>query len=147
MPILRSLSLFAVLVLPVSVGSSVAPESPTDVSIVQLIANPDKFDGKLVSLIGFIHIGREQDLIFLGQEDFNHALAQNALWFHLSEQMGKDWQKLNRNYVSVVGVFSARHEGPYGCPNGGVSSIKRYAVWSTPENPTGKALDQPKPKN
>jgi hypothetical protein len=122
-------------------------EPPINVSIVQLIANPEKYDGKLVSLVGFIHIGREQDLIFLGEEDFNHAVFANALWFHLSEDIGKNWQKLNRNYVGVVGVFSARHEGPYSCPNGGLTTIKRVQVWSTTENPTGKALDAPKPDN
>jgi len=122
-------------------------QSPAHVSVIQLIANPERYEGKLVSVTGFIHIGREQDLFYLGEADFNHSIVENALWFHLSEQMGKDWQELNRKYVGIVGIFSARHEGPYGCPNGGFPDIKRVQVWSTLENPTGKALDGSKPQN
>jgi hypothetical protein len=129
----------------VSVGRNSEPEPPTVVSIVQLIATPERFDGTLVSLIGFIHIGREQDLVYLGEQDFNHGLIENALWFHLSEEMGKDWRKVNRNYVRIVAVFSARHEGPYGCPNGGLTSIKSFQIWSTPASPIGRFMDNPKP--
>jgi hypothetical protein len=135
------LFIFSILV-PCGYGAS--PDAPMHASIIQLIASPEKYDGKLVSVTGFIHIGREQDLLFLGQEDFIHALDENALWFHLSEEMGKDWEKLNGNYVSLIGIFSSKQEGPYGCPNGGIAVVKRFAVWSTPSNPIGKALDQPK---
>ncbi|HXN73877.1 MAG TPA: hypothetical protein VN861_15130 [Candidatus Acidoferrales bacterium] len=144
MRIIRRFVLLAAFV-PISLGWGSSAEPPVDVSIINLIATPEKFDGKLVSVIGFIHIGREQDLLFLGEADFNHGLYQNAVWFHLSEQMGAEREKLNKNYVGIVGVFSIRHEGPSGCPNGGFSSIKRYRVWSTPKNPVGQALDQPGP--
>jgi len=142
---IKRLSVCALIILA-SDKSAAISEVPTDVSIIQLIATPERFDGKLVSLIGFVHIGREQDLIYLAQDDFNHGIFQNALWFHLSEDMGKDSRNLTGNYVSVVGIFSARHEGPYGCPNGGIPTIKRYRVWSSPQNPTGRALDQPRPQ-
>jgi hypothetical protein len=138
--------LFIAILTATPLGSGATLDAPIRVSIIQLIATPEKFDGKLVSIIGFIHIGREQDLLYLGEEDFNYGVAENALWFHLSEEMGKDWQKLNRNYVGIVGIFSARHEGPYGCPNGGIAQIKKYAIWSLQNNPIGKTLDQPKPQ-
>ena len=139
--------LLGLFLLPAPAGSNAAPELPLVVSTIQLIATPEQFDGKLVSVIGFIHIGREQDLLFVGEQDFNHAIDENALWFRLNEGMGQAWQKLNRNYVHIVGMFSAKHEGPITCPNGGFPEIRRYAIWSLQSNPIGKALDQPIPKN
>ncbi len=142
MKVVRMFSFIVILFLS-PYGSGASSETPIDVSIIQLIATPEMFEGKFVSVIGFIHIGQEQDLLFLEEQDFNQAAYQNALWFHLSEEMGRDWQKLNRNFVGVVGVFTARHEGPYGCPNGGFLSVQRYQVDSTPGNPAGKTLDKP----
>jgi len=147
MKMLRAFFVLIFLAQTITVRSIAAPEPPTDVSIIQLIATPEKFDGALVSLIGFMQIGREQDLVYLGEQDFNHGLIENALWFRLSEEIGKDSQKLNKNYVRIVGVFSARHEGPYGCPNGGLTTVKRFQIWSTPENPVGRIKDYPKPRN
>jgi len=100
-----------------SSGYNATPDGPTVVSLIQLIATPEKFDGKLVSVEGFLHIGREAQLLYLGQEDYKHGLDGDALWFHLDENMAKDASKLNRNYVGIVGVFNAMHRGPYGCPN------------------------------
>lgn len=67
MMIIRRFVLLAALV-PISLGWGSSAEPPVDVSIINLIATPEKFDGKLVSVIGFIHIGREQDLLFLGKQ-------------------------------------------------------------------------------
>jgi len=31
-------------------------QQPTDVTLIQLIANPEKFDGKLIRVIGFLRL-------------------------------------------------------------------------------------------
>jgi hypothetical protein len=71
------------------------PQYPMHISIVQLIATPERFDGQLVSVTGFLHVDRESALLFLTQSDREHAIAENAISFHLNEQMGKDIKTLN----------------------------------------------------
>ena len=117
---------------------------PIHLSIVQLIATPERFDGKLVSVTGFLHVDRESALLFLAQSDRDHAIAEDAISFHLNEQMGKDIKNLNENYVSLIGIFRAIRLGAYPCPNGTIDPVERYQVWSLLTNPAGRLLDEPK---
>jgi hypothetical protein len=121
-------------------------ESPIHLSLVQLIAIPERFDGKLVSVTGFLHVDRELAVLFLGENDRNHAILENAITFHLNEQMGKDTKKLNENYVGLIGVFHAPRPGRYPCPNGEIDPVQRYWVSSLLTNPAGHLLDQSQPK-
>jgi hypothetical protein len=108
---------------------------PIQASLIQLIATPERFDGKLISTSGFISIERESTLLYLDEQSFTHALTDNAIWFYLDEQTGRDRQKLNRNYVVLVGVFRNQRKGPGTNPNGGVDPIRRCAVWSLANPP------------
>lgn len=119
-------------------------QDPIHISVIQLIATPEKFDGKLVAVTGFLHIGHKADLLYLSQEDYNHALAENAIWFNLSEEMGRDRERVNKNYVGLVGIFRASPSGGYPCPNGGLDDVKRYQLWSALGSPTGLRLDESK---
>jgi hypothetical protein len=140
--LIRAIVLLALILKPFGISAEV--DNAAHLSIIQLIATPEKFDGKLVAVVGFLHIGRESDLLFLSEEDYKHSLPENALWFHLSEAMGKDRDKLNRNYVVLVGIFRASRPGGYPCPNGGIEVVKRYSLWSSPSNPVGELFDDTK---
>ena len=54
-----------------------------DVSLIQLIAQPEKFEGTRVRLIGFLRIEFEGNAIYLHREDFDHGIAKNGLWVDL----------------------------------------------------------------
>src|SRR5689334_5615455 len=49
-------------------------------SIIQLIARPELYDGKLVRVIGFIHFEFEGDGIYVHKEDWEHHIYDNGLW-------------------------------------------------------------------
>lgn len=51
-----------------------------DVSLIQLIAQPEKFEGKRVRFIGFLRIEFEGNAIYLHREDFDHGITKNGLW-------------------------------------------------------------------
>jgi hypothetical protein len=57
-----------------------------DVSMVRLLAEPDKFDGKRVRTAGYIHFEFEGNAIYLHEEDLTHGLLKNALWISLAEK-------------------------------------------------------------
>jgi hypothetical protein len=105
-------------------------DGATDVSIIQLISNPEKFDGKYVRLIGFVRVAFEGDAIYLHEDDYKYGLTKNGLWLNLTKDIyEKEGQKFDRKYVLVEGTFSAKNRGHMGLFSGGIDNIKRFEVW------------------
>ena len=105
-------------------------EDVTDVSIIQLISNPEKFDGKYVRFIGFVSVAFEGDAIYLHEDDYKYGLTKNALWLSLTKDIyEKQSRKFDRKYVLVEGTFSARNRGHMGLYSGAIENIKRFEVW------------------
>jgi hypothetical protein len=50
--------------------------SALDVSLIQLIANPESYDGKKVRIIGFLRLEFEGDALYLHQVDFEMRLMK-----------------------------------------------------------------------
>ncbi|MFP5236501.1 MAG: hypothetical protein ACLGSD_11415 [Acidobacteriota bacterium] len=130
---------------------------PQDVSMIQLIANPQRYDGKRVRIIGFLHLEFEGDSIYLHREDFEFGITKNALWIDVPRDMTPDQIKsVNDNYVICTGTFAAGMHGHMGLNSGEVAKITRLQLWTDkprsaiprrfapplPPNPPGKERDQ-----
>lgn len=101
-------------------------QQPTRVSLVQLIANPNEYDGKFVRVIGFVSVEFEGTAVYLHQEDFKYDITQNAIWLEMDFERNK---KLNQRYVLIEGTFDANHNGHKGLFSGSIKDIKRLQVW------------------
>ena len=101
-------------------------EMPQDVSIIQLLATPEKFDGKLVRVIGFLCLAFEGDAVYLHREDFDHGLTQNALWVDVPEKRD---ESLSRKYVLLEGTFDASDHGHMGLFGSAIHKITRMNAW------------------
>jgi len=125
---MRALVLTTCLVCALSAlpSRAVAREMPQDVSIVQLLATPEKFDGKLVRVIGFLCLAFEGDAVYLHREDFDHSLTQNALWVDVPEKRD---ESLSRKYVLLEGTFDASDHGHMGLFGGAIHKITRMSAW------------------
>ena len=55
------------------------------ISIVQLLAQPEKYHGRKVQVIGFVHFEFEGNAVYLSREDFEYGLVTNGLWLTLSD--------------------------------------------------------------
>jgi hypothetical protein len=105
-------------------------DGATDVSIIQLISNPEKFDGKYVRLIGFVRVAFEDDAIYLHEEDYKYGLTKNGVWLNLTKDIyEKQSRKFDRKYVLVEGTFSAKDRGHMGLFSGAIENIKRLQPW------------------
>jgi hypothetical protein len=98
------------------------------VSVIQLIASPEKYHGKLVSVKGFMSLEVERRALFLHKEDCDNAVFENALWLDLPP--GTDRGRHNRKYVAVEGVFDAGRHGHLDAYPGTVK-VKRVLLWGT----------------
>ena len=105
-------------------------EQPTSVSIIQLIANPEKYNGKRVRIIGFVRIEFEGNAIYLHQDYEKLGIYSNALWLDVTDEIRKDREKYDGKYVIVVGTFDASNHGHMGLFSGTISDIKRFDFWA-----------------
>ena len=117
---------------------------PTPVSIIELIANGEKFNGKMIMVRGFLHIGQEphhgvESYLYLHEEDAKNML-DNGLYVIPSEQMIKDQEKLDRRYVLLTGRI-AIVRAANAPPGVMIKGVENCVPWSDPTRPIG---DSPK---
>jgi hypothetical protein len=98
-------------------------ELPPLVSIIQLIASPEKYNEKTIAVIGFMTVAFESDMLYLSSEDYQHAILPNSLWFERNPQIMADSEKLDMNYVELVGTFTTSPLG-FGLARPGAGGIK-----------------------
>lgn len=97
--------LFAVLGCTVKKSASYTELEP--VSMIQLINNPDKYDGKKVEIRGYFISAFEESVIYLNKIDYDIGNAKNGIWLSVSKEFIKS-QDINppyKGYISVDGIF------------------------------------------
>jgi hypothetical protein len=102
------------------------PESYT-ISIIQLIANPEKYDGKRVRFIGYLILEFEGDAIYLHKEDYENSIVKNGLWVDVDR--ANNWGTYNKKYVIIDAVFDAGNKGHMGMWSGGLKDIRSIGPW------------------
>jgi hypothetical protein len=85
--------------------------APERVTLVQLIADPQKFDGKLIRVIGFLRLEFEGDVLYLHREDYEHAILGDGVWVDATPEITKQRETLNMHYVLLEGVFDSKDRG------------------------------------
>lgn len=85
----------------VSVGAPKKHPGPINVGMIPLLASPEKYNGKIIRTIGFLHIGpmRESDILCLYEDDGKFSLFKNTFALDLSEDQRKQFLHLNHTYV------------------------------------------------
>jgi hypothetical protein len=102
---------------------------PTDVPLVRLITNPEKFDGKLVRVIGFLRLEFEGTVLYLHREDCENAILGAGIWVDVTPEITKQWLSLNTNYVLLEGIFSAGERGHLDMWSGSIKQVRRAQIW------------------
>jgi hypothetical protein len=107
-----------------------ADPDAVEVSLIQLIANPQAYDGKKVRLIGFLRLEFEGNAIYLHREDYEHGISSNGLWIDVPRDMTKDQQQaVNTQYAICEGVFRASEHGHMDMFSGELTSVSRLQAW------------------
>ncbi len=127
-------SIFSLLVL-VAVGVACAAppeiEKRSDeryVSLIQLIANPSAFDGKNVSVGGYLMLRDEyENTLFLDENAHRSGMWANSIAIDLESSAPKMRQRANeqdKSYVLIAGRFKA---GPTAFSGGQLEAIYRIS--------------------
>lgn len=102
-----------------------------NVSLVKLIANPEKYNGKRIQVIGYLHLEFEGNAIYLHEEDFKRRISANSFWVEFSSKLTKkrDLNKFNDKYVIIIGTFNVNEKGHMGMFGGTLDDIVRLDLW------------------
>jgi hypothetical protein len=107
----------------------ISAEEPVAVTMVQLIANPQKFDGKVIRVIGFLRLEFEGNALYLHREDFENAILGDSIWVNVNPEITKQSNALNMHYVILEGFFSSRDHGHMSMFSGTITQIRRAQIW------------------
>jgi hypothetical protein len=111
-------------------GSAVG--NPISVSLIQLIATPDAFDGKLVRVYGFVRIEHEGTAVYLHRDDCEFMLTRNGLWLAANDVApeGSKESLVNNHYALIEGQFDAKNKGHLALWSGSIDKITRMEPWN-----------------
>lgn len=104
-----------------------------EVTIIQLLASPEKYDGKRVRVIAVGNLEFEGDGLYLGKEDLLYYTG-NCIWLDFVGNTIIPYEEIkqyNGKYVIVEGIF---HKDDFISTNGfhgKITDITRYDLWRT----------------
>jgi len=58
-----------------------------EVSLINLIATPEQYDGKLVRVIGVGEVKFESNGLYFSKDDYKKVITKNAVWLELDEKL------------------------------------------------------------
>lgn len=100
-----------------------------NVSLVDLIANSEQFDGKRVVVAGFLSLEFEGHALYLHVDDFRASIPSNGIALHLPANWKTSTASIDcpgMTYVRLEGVYNARDRGHMGAPfSGSLAAIER----------------------
>lgn len=97
-----------------------------DVSLIQLISNPHKYNGKFVRVTGYLAFDDKGADLFFHQEDYESTLLRDAIWIGDIETIKNQREKFDKKYVFIEGIFDGKHRGPYGRFSGELRHVTRF---------------------
>lgn len=116
-----------------------------EVTMVQLLATPERYHGQRVRVIGVGNLEAENNFISLSKEDLLYATG-NSLWIELDGDTVsyEEAKACNGEYVILEGTFYQDDHGHMNLFRGAIKEITRYERHKGAAEPTTPG-DAPKP--
>jgi hypothetical protein len=100
------------------ISTILVAQQSASISLLALIATPDRYHDKQVTVSGFMYLQREHNALYVTKSDFQHALFKNAVYLQVSNELFERFYALNGCYVEVQGKFDAKNTGHMGAFSG-----------------------------
>lgn len=91
------------------------------VSLINLIASPEKFDGKRVSVSGIMCMQYEETVLYLSYDDYDNMVTKNSIWIDVDSEN----TELNKVPVIIEGTYHKVNDGFINMCSGSISDITR----------------------
>ena len=120
------------------VASSFAQLDVEFVSMINLIATPEKYHGKKVMVEGFLHVQFEDNVIYMHKDDGDYLMGKNGLWVSYAKEpsleplcekqfaaLARKLTYFNGRYVLIRGTFNMERKGHMGATSGTIEEVTR----------------------
>jgi len=107
------------------------------VSLVALIATPERYEGKKVQVIGYVVLEFEGTAVYLHAEDAKHMLTSNGLWlvFGKTERNPVKNADQQPQYAIIDGIFRGGMKGHMGLWSGSLTDLTRLEFFPKKKEP------------
>lgn len=101
-----------------------------DISIIELIANPQNYHKNQVLVEGIGHYDKNVACIYMTTEDYKVNNTKNAVFIFFDDNFFEEYKdaimSAEGKNVLLVGTFNAMNNGPDSAYSGSLKNIKRY---------------------
>lgn len=110
--------------------------SQRGVSFVNLLTNPEKYDGKKVTVSGVLHFQFEDSTLYFHKEDADYLTLENGVWINYAASpkltpmcdkefaaIGSKIDYFDGKYVSITGTFQMKEHGHLGAFAGSIVDV------------------------
>ncbi len=110
---------------------SVISSRDFSVSLVRLVATPEKYHGKWVQVVGYLNLEFEGNAIYLHREDYETGNLKNGIWVNIPKDLKTKLalSEYSKHYVIMSGCFDMNSTGHMGMFGGTLNEIKRLDLW------------------
>ena len=121
--------IFLIAAIPASETQAKVAVQVQDVSLINLIATPEKYNSQIVRVSGYLSLDFEGRALYLGEADYDHGIYRNAVWvsFKKGTMSDDDLKSMHQRYVTLEGTFDSTHHGHMGLFSGSLNGI--YRAW------------------
>lgn len=84
---------------------------PTIKSMIQLISNPELYDGKLIKVVGVLSVEEEDHRLYLSKEFYDLRMSQYAVLLNFPAGAEKFSERFQGKYVLLRGKFKLERVG------------------------------------
>jgi hypothetical protein len=106
-------------------------ETPV-VPMSELIAEPQRFEGQKIRVVGFLRLEFEKNGLYLTREDYNNSATGHALWLDLKNAQLRSSSKLNHGHVIIEGRFGSPDKARGGKWGGALLQVTSLRMWRKP---------------
>jgi len=97
--------------------------------MIQLIATPERFEAKKVSVNGYMQRSASGDALYTQKEDASFANFKNGLWLDSPKCQNLQSDPKGAQMVLIEGTFSSAKKGDHDGYSGGLVNITRCSGW------------------
>jgi len=110
-------------------ASAASDEKPARISLIRLIANPNSFDRRRLTLTGYLaNNGLDRALgLYVSEVDGRNFIVENSIDLKIDESR---YSKLVGKYVTLTGTYHAPPETPL-VYNGYLDQISNLRAWES----------------
>jgi hypothetical protein len=111
-----------------AISGACAAETTTIVSVSELLAHKEKFNGKVVRVSGYISVGMENNTIFSNKVEAStlDGDPKKGIWLNFSEAQYAKSKRFNRTFGQAVGRFKVSDCEGHLCLFGGSLDVVKF---------------------